>query len=83
MREIHSFPVQRGLGREKNKELLWKHILTHVQTGSRLEGLMQVLPMLSKDQVQNLVRELKLQGAIFNKRTTRSAFWYSVSIAPK
>jgi hypothetical protein len=63
--------------------LLLKHIIAHAQTGSRLQELMQVLPMLSKDQVQKLVKELKIQSAIYNKGTTRSALWYPVSIAPK
>jgi ATP-dependent DNA helicase RecG len=72
-----------GLDRATNKELLLKHIIAHAQTGSRLQELMQVLPMLSKDQVQKLVKELKIQSAIYNKGTTRSALWYPVSIAPK
>ncbi|MGB7978110.1 MAG: RNA-binding domain-containing protein [Chlamydiales bacterium] len=78
-----AYTRKRGLDRETNKELLLKHIVAHTQTGSRLQELMQVLPMLSKDQVQKLVKELKLRGTIFNKGTTRSALWYPVSIAPK
>jgi ATP-dependent DNA helicase RecG len=78
-----AYTRKRGLDRETNKELLLKHIVTHTQTGSRLQELMQVLPTLSKDQVQKLVKELKLQGAIFNKGTTRSALWYPALIAPK
>lgn len=72
-----------GLDRATNKELLLKHIIAHAQTGSRLQELMQVLPMLSKDQVQKLVRELKVQSAIYNKGTTRSALWYPILIALK
>jgi ATP-dependent DNA helicase RecG len=72
-----------GLDRETNKELLLKHIVAYKHIGSRLQELMQVLPMLSKDQVQKLVKELKLQGLIFNKGTTRSALWYPIPIAPK
>ena len=72
-----------GLDRATNKELLLKHIIAHAQTGSRLQELMQVLPMLSKNQVQKLVKELKIQSAIYNKGTTRSALWYPISIAPK
>lgn len=78
-----AYTRKRGLDRETNKELLLKHIMEHAQAGSRLQELMQVLPMLSKDQVQKLVKELKLQKAIFNKGTTRSALWYPLSIAPK
>ena len=64
-----------------SKELLLKHIVVHMQTGSRLQELMQVLPMLSKDQVQTLIKALKHQGAIFNQGTTRSALWYPTVIA--
>lgn len=78
-----SYTRKLGLDRETNKELLLKHIVAHVQTGSRLQELMQVLPMLSKSQVQKLVKELKLRGAIHNKGTTRSTLWYPFSIAPK
>lgn len=78
-----AYTRKRGLDRETNKELLLKHIVEHTQAGSRLQELMQVLPMLSKDQVQKLVKELKLKGTIFNKGTTRSALWYPTSIAPK
>jgi hypothetical protein len=75
--------IKRGLDREAHKDLLLKHIVVHVQTGSRLQELMQVLPMLSKDQVQKLVMELKVQGSIFNKGTTHSALWYPAAIAPR
>jgi ATP-dependent DNA helicase RecG len=71
---------KRGLDRDTNKALLLKHIIAHTQNGSRLQELLQVLPMLSKDQVQKLVKELKLQGIIFNKGTTRSSLWYHSDI---
>ena len=36
---------------------------------------MQVLPALSKNQVQNLVRDLKADGKIYKTGTTRAALW--------
>jgi ATP-dependent DNA helicase RecG len=76
-----TYTHKRGLDRETHKELLLKHIVAHKQIGSRLQELMQVLPMLSKDQVQTLIKALKHQGAIFNQGTTRSALWYPTAIA--
>lgn len=74
---------KRGLDREANKNLLLKHISEYSCTGSRLQELMQVLPMLSKDQVQTLLRELKKTGLIHKKGTTRGALWFDSSIASK
>lgn len=76
-----TYTYKRGLDRETHKELLLKHIISHMQTGSRLQELMQVLPMLSKDQVQTLIKDLKHRGLIFNQGTTRSALWYPTAIA--
>lgn len=42
---------------------------------------MQVLPSLSKDQIQTLIRELKAEGKIINKGKTRAALWYPETIA--
>ena len=51
-----------GLDRDTNKEL----ILTHIQKnrGTRFNELQQVLPSLSRGEVQVLMRELKEQGKI-------------------
>jgi len=46
---------------------------------------MQVLPALSKDQVQKLVAELKKAGKIYKIGATKGALWYPEnmdSIAP-
>ena len=46
---------------------------------------MQVLPALSKDQVQKLVAELKKEGKIHKIGATKAALWYpenTDSIAP-
>jgi ATP-dependent DNA helicase RecG len=50
---------KRGLDRETNKALLLQHIAHFRQEGSRLQDLLQVLPQLTRDQVQKLLRELK------------------------
>lgn len=50
---------KRGLDHDTNKALLLKHIRENAREGSRLNELMQVLPSLSRRQVQKLVVELK------------------------
>lgn len=64
---------KRGLDRETNKELLLKHIEDYQEEGSRLEELVQVLPSLSVYQVQRLLRDLKAEGRIHNRGTTKAA----------
>lgn len=70
---------KKGLDRETNKELLMKHIRENEAEGSRLAELLQVLPGLSKNQVQSLLRELKAHGRARVKGTTRAARWYPAS----
>ena len=67
---------KRGLDRETNKELLLKHIQDSQDEGSRLGELVQVLPALSRDQVQILLRSLRNEGRIHNIGITRAARWY-------
>ena len=78
---------RRGLDRDANKALLLKHIQESVKTGCPLKELLQVLPALTRPQVQTLLRELRNQGEIHHKGTTRAALWFpglpSASIASK
>ena len=67
---------KRGLDRETNKELLLKHIQDNRKEGSQLRELRQVLPALSRDQVQNLLRGLKSEGRIYKIGATKAARWY-------
>ena len=68
---------KRGLDRETNKELLLKHIRDSKKTGSRLQELMQVLPALSRNQVQKLLAELKREQRIHLMGRTSAARWFS------
>ena len=70
---------KKGLDRETNKALLLKHIKENAGSGSRLKELMQVLPALSKNQVQTLMKELKTDGKIYKTGVTRSALWFPVN----
>ena len=67
---------RRGLDRETNKQLLLKHIGDSVPTGTRMDELRQVLPALSRSQIQVLLRELVRAGAIHVLGATRGARWY-------
>ncbi|MBN1888620.1 MAG: putative DNA binding domain-containing protein [Thermoflexales bacterium] len=67
---------KRGLDRATNKALLLKHIQDSQKEGSQLHELMQVLPALSRAQIQTLLREMKAEGQIYSIGQTRSARWY-------
>jgi ATP-dependent DNA helicase RecG len=62
--------------RQTRKELLLRRIRVNAGAGSQLNELMQVLPNLSRRQVQELVRELREEGQIHNRGSTRAARWY-------
>ncbi len=67
---------KRGLDRETNKALLLRHIEYSQQAGSPLRDLMQVLPALSRPQVQTLLRELQREGKAHPMGRTRAGRWY-------
>lgn len=67
---------KRGLDRETNKQLLLKHIRDNEKAGSRFRELREVLPSLTKDQVQKLLSEMKTQKMITVVGKTSSARWY-------
>lgn len=65
-----------GLDRDTNKELLLKHIRANKTEGARLSDLLQVLPSLSENQVQTLLRELKTAGSVHVRGKTRAGLWF-------
>lgn len=69
-----------GLDRETNKELLLKHIRKNGSKGTPFRELQQVLPNLSRGQLQTLMRELRHEGKICtNEKNTRAAEWFIVT----
>ncbi len=66
----------RGLDKGTNKELLLRHIRDNAKTGSNLAELCQVLPSLSKSQIQKLAKELKDEGLIFVNGRTKASLWF-------
>lgn len=67
---------RRGLDRETNKELLLRHMRETAAEGCQLRDLMQVLPSLSRPQVQALLRELKSESRAYSSGRTKSARWF-------
>lgn len=73
---------KRGLDRETNKALLLKHLADNAQEGSPMADLQQVLPALSRRQVQRLLEELRRNGLASVVGTTRSARWHPAHNSP-
>jgi ATP-dependent DNA helicase RecG len=71
-----TYTRKRGLDRETNKTLLLRHIQDNHQDGCPLQDLADVLPALSRPQIQSLLRELKAEGRIYSLGRTKSARWY-------
>lgn len=65
-----------GLDRETNKELLFKHIQENAKHGSRLQEMIQVLPAVSRAQVQLLLGEMERANRIHHSGRTNAARWY-------
>lgn len=67
---------KKGLDRGTNKALLLMHIQENAAFGSRMEELRQVLPSLSRSQIQVLLREMVKAGEVHSIGATRAARWY-------
>lgn len=67
---------KKGLDKETNKELLYRHIRENHKEGSKLQELLQVLPAISRNQVQKLLKELKLEKRIHKVGITKASRWY-------
>ena len=67
---------KKGLDRNTNKALLLKHITENAGPGSKMVEMKQVLPALSRSQIQVLVRELAEDGDVHVHGKTRAALWY-------
>lgn len=75
-----AYTRRRGLDRETNKLLLLRHIEEAAAAGASLGELQEVLPGLSRDQVQTLLRELKSEGRVEVRGATKAARWH---VGPK
>ena len=71
-----SYTRRRGLDRETHKALLLKHIKDNDKQGSKFDEFTQVLPELTRNQLQSLLRELKAEDKIRVDGRTKAAKWY-------
>lgn len=71
-----TYTRRRGLDRETNKALLLRHIQDNAAEGSPLADLQQVVPSLSRDQVQYLLQKLRDEQAVHLVGYGPSARWY-------
>ena len=72
---------KRGLDRATNKELLLKHIRENIVTGSKMDEFYQVLPGLTRSQIQLLLRELKAESRIYLEGKTSAARWFVTDLS--
>jgi len=75
--EKGTYTRQKGLDRETNKALLLHHIRDNSAEGSPLKDLMQVLPHMTRYQIQNLLRELRQEGKVRLEGVTAKGLWYA------
>lgn len=68
---------KRGLDRETNKALLIRHIKDCGDQGAPLAEFVQVLPGLSRRQIQNLLKELRDEGRVRIRGSKRGSRWIS------
>lgn len=72
-----AYSRRRGLDRETNKALLLQHLQRSGNTGSRLQELPEVLPSLSRYQIQTLLRELKRELKVHVVGLRKSGMWFA------
>ena len=66
---------KKGLDRGTNKALLLKHIQDNAASGAQMKEFRQVLPALSRSQIQVLLRELRAEGLVHKVGVTNGARW--------
>ena len=72
-----AYTRRRGLDRETNKELLLRHLRDNPD-GSPISELQEVLPGLSRANVQRLLDELRRAGRVRMAGQRRGARWFAV-----
>jgi ATP-dependent DNA helicase RecG len=69
----------KGLDRGTNKALLLKHIRDNAASGAQMKEFRQVLPALSRSEIQVLLRELRKERLVHSVGATRAARWFPVA----
>ena len=73
-----SYTRKKGLDRQTNKALLLQHIQESADSGTTLSELKQVLPAMSHNYVQWMMRELKDEGKVRVTGRGSAARWFPV-----
>ncbi len=71
-----TYTRKKGLDRETNKELLFKHIYNSEPNGAKMEELLQVLPTLDRHAIRSLLDSLRREERIFVVGYTDAARWH-------
>jgi len=72
-----TYTRKKGLDHETKKALLLKHITDSGQTGAPMQELGQVLPELSRQQILDLLSELRHEGKAVLTGSRRSSRWHA------
>lgn len=75
--ETGAYTRRRGLDRETNKALLLKHLEDSRDEGCPFRELTQVLPALSRRQVQRLLQSLRAEGKACLEGQTSHSRWHA------
>ena len=67
---------KRGLGRDKQKELLLQHIVQNRESGSCYQEFAEIFPELNRNRIRSLLRNLKKEGKIRCQGQTRGGKWF-------
>lgn len=78
-----AYTRRRGLDREENKALLLRHLREQGTLGCPMAELQQVLPALSRRQVNGLLTELRTEGLARLRGQRRWARWFAVEEVAK
>jgi ATP-dependent DNA helicase RecG len=66
----------RRLDRNAHKALLLKLVRSRVEAGAKLEELRAALPGVGRIQIQRLMRELRRDGLVENRGSTKATRWF-------
>jgi ATP-dependent DNA helicase RecG len=66
----------RDQAREHSKALLLKHLESNRSAGSAMEEMIGAFPMLSRSTLKRLLGELRKEGRVHAKGTTRNTRWF-------
>lgn len=73
-----AYTRRRGLDRDQNKELLLRHVRQEGEKGSPMSELQQVVPALSREQVNGIMDELRREGRVRLIGRRRWARWVAI-----